>query len=103
MNLLLVTFFMIQLIYFQIEEESALDLSEFKLQYICGEVKATNTDPNIKFTDTYTGSSTSFTVRHLKPMTSYTFRVCGRADGAEIWSPWSIPCTSVTSLPHHGV
>ena len=79
-----------------------MDLNEFRLQFAKGDMKNIDSDPDMCFHDAYIGSATSYNVRNLSPMTTYTFRVCGRADGAELWSPWSISHTSATTLAHHG-
>ena len=88
-----------------------MDLSEFRLQYCYGSVKQVSlssegddneSDDSKTFQDAYQGPLTSVVVRHLRPSASYTFRVCGRAEGAHAWSPWSVPCVAMTSIPPYG-
>lgn len=76
-----------------------MDLSEFKLQYCRGAVKS---DESAAFVDAYQGPMTCYTLRHLKPNTTYTFRVCGLAEGTETWGPWSVPISASTLLRHYG-
>lgn len=78
-------------------------MGEFRLQFVSGELKPADFNrSDIQYKDAYVGNATSFTVRNLTPLKSYTFRVCGRAEEAETWSPWSIPQSAITTLPHHG-
>ena len=86
----------------QVEEENSLDLAEYRLQYCYGYIKKNDGDNVQTFQDAYQGPNTLFTMRHLRPEATYTFRVCGRTEGAEMWSPWSIPCSGATKLPHYG-
>ncbi|KAM8945345.1 cytokine receptor-like factor 3 isoform 1-T1 [Pelodytes ibericus] len=53
------------------------------------------------FEDVYVGSDSEFIVLHIDPNTDYQFRVCGRGDGRQDWSPWSVPQVGRTSqVPH---
>ena len=54
------------------------------------------------FVEAYQGPNTHHVVRHLQPTTTYTFRVCGRAEGASIWSPWSVTQEGTTTMLHYG-
>ncbi|XP_053309485.1 cytokine receptor-like factor 3 [Spea bombifrons] len=53
------------------------------------------------FEDVYVGSEPEFIVLHVAPNTDYQFRVCGRADGRQEWSPWSVPQLGRTGLLPH--
>jgi len=79
-----------------------MDLDEFRLQFCPGAVS--NPDPcdDGQFTDAYVGTNSSYVVRQLEPNQKYTFRVCGRAEGAITWSPWSVPIIWSTTLHRHG-
>ena len=79
-----------------------LDLSEFWLQYCYGAVSINDNQDRHVFHDAYQGSNCSHVIRHLQPCQSYTLRVCGRAEGAGVWSPWSIPQVAMSSLPPYG-
>ena len=79
----------------QLEEEHAMDLSEFKLQYCCGNSR---TDDTASYVDAYQGPMTWYTLRRLKSNTTYTFMVCGLAEGTETWGPWSVPLSASTLL-----
>lgn len=74
------------------------ELSEFSLQYCCG----ADMSSDVTLHDVALGSASSYTLRHIKPMTTYTFCVRGRAEQAEVWSPWSIPQSAMTTMPHFG-
>ena len=82
------------------EDEQSLDLDEFLLEYSSGVIRS-HDDDNARFFAAYQGPATLHVVRHLIAARSYTFRVCGRVEGAPTWSPWSVPVTSLTSVPHH--
>ncbi|GFO09750.1 cytokine receptor-like factor 3 [Plakobranchus ocellatus] len=56
---------------------------------------------NAVFHTAYVGTSTSFTVKHLRTQTAYTFRVCGRGESDTPWSAWSVPRVSATSIEHY--
>ena len=55
-----------------------------------------------EFVEAYQGPNTCHVVRHLEPTVTYTFRVCGRAEGASIWSPWSVTQEGSTGMLHYG-
>lgn len=82
-------------------DDPGLDLDGFRLQYCVGTVHGFGDHEEVEFTTAYEGPLTSHVVRHLQPGVHYSFRVAGRAAGAQSWSPWSIPVSATTALPHH--
>lgn len=82
-----------------------MELDVFRLQYCKGAVRISTSQngDDRQFVDAYEGPNTSFVIRQLESGAPYTFRVCGRTDGASIWSPWGAHVVWSTSLPRHGL
>ena len=85
----------------QVDDHATMELDLFRLQY-CAGAQSNAESSNDLFKDAYVGPGSSFLVRQLEAGKPYTFRVCGRADGASTWSPWSVPVVWATNLHRHG-
>lgn len=83
------------------DDHATMDLDVFRLQFCPGALSSSDLADDL-FTDAYTGLNNSYVVRQLEAGKPYTFRVCGRADGASSWSPWSVPVVWATNLQRHG-
>ncbi|KAK0058945.1 cytokine receptor-like factor 3 isoform X1 [Biomphalaria pfeifferi] len=82
------------------ESDDDSEICEFWLQYAMGNYKSIN-EINAVFHTAYTGTATSFLIKHLRTQTAYTFRVCGRVDSETPWSAWSIPRVAFTTIDHY--
>ncbi|XP_033738001.1 cytokine receptor-like factor 3 [Pecten maximus] len=84
-----------------IEVDDELEVSEFCLQYCCGNAK-TISSPT--FHTAYTGPNTAYTVKGLGTNTPYSFRVSCRSSNNNSSLPWSVssvPCIAQTTMPHY--
>ncbi|ELT93286.1 hypothetical protein CAPTEDRAFT_130757 [Capitella teleta] len=79
------------------DDDCGLDLAEFRLQFCQGNSKRAEVNEDA-FKTVYEGPQHSTVVRHLAPSVHYMFRVCGRPDGSNQWSVWSVPCSASTSI-----
>ena len=83
----------------QLDDEHTADMTEFRLQFCPGDVLSSK--DNKSFKTVYEGPLTCYTVRHLKLLACYSFRVCGKCDGGK-WSPWCVPTVANTRLQPYG-
>jgi len=85
----------------QVDEDQPTSFSEFKLEY-CSGVSGSQGNQKLEFIKAYQGPHLGYTLRHLKPFTYYSMRVCGRVEGTTPWCVWSVPAVAMTRLQPYG-
>ncbi|KAK2185150.1 hypothetical protein NP493_245g02024 [Ridgeia piscesae] len=81
----------------EVDEDQPTSFSEFKLEY-CSGVSGSQGNQKLEFIKAYQGPHLGYTLRHLKPFTYYSMRVCGRVEETTPWCVWSVPAVAMTRL-----